>query len=898
MLYLLLRLESMGVIKPVTYSEWASPTVNVVKADGQSIRICADFKETLNPVCNLPQYPLPLPEDIFAALAKGQHFTKLDLSHAYHQLKLDEDSQKYMVINTHKGLFAFTRLQYGINCAVSIFQRAMENILKDIPNVAVYLDDILITGPTVEAHLQTLNRVLQTLASKGLKLKKEKCSFLNESVSYLGHQISCKGVHTSDDKVEAIVNFPTPKNQQELSSFCGMIKYYHRFLPRVSEVMAPLYTLEKSKSDVEWKWGEEEDDAFQNAKQLLMSNSLLVHYDPTLPLYITCDASAYGIGAVLEQKAQGILQPVCYASRTLSTSEKNYSQTEKEGLAVVWAVAKFHKYVYGRYFQVWTDHKPLLGLFGERKGVPRIASGRIIRWSLMLSGYDYKLCYRPGCSIPNADCLSRLPMKVSDFEPPSVGEEVMLVELLNNSCIKVEDIRRWTDRDPVLSVVKSSILQGWSEDAMEKEEFKPYLNRRHELTVMHGCVMWGQRVVVPTQGREKITEELHDTHPGIVRMKGLARSYLWWPNLDKDLERKVNSCLICQQNRTSAAPQPLHPWEFPSKPWSRLHVDYAGPIESRMFLVVIDAYSKWLDVIPTSGCSAQITISKLRSLFCIHGIPDVLVSDNGPCFASEEFATFVSNNGIRHIMSAPYRPSTNGLAENAVKTFKQALKKCSGCGRVEEMLNRFLLDYRITPHTTTGIPPCELLMGRRIKSRFDLLRPNIQDHVLKKQEAQAKYYKGCSSKPLNVKEGDHVYYRNYSRWGPPNVPGVVVQNTGPVSSLIKSKEGDLVARHHDQMFKQSCPGSELPVSKQTDQDNKSTHPVRANGLNGKDLTALMETNGKSARKVVPVISNDLQNDSTSIQSSSAGTAFSTVPEQVPELRRSTRMRKPVDRLDL
>ncbi|XP_064100772.1 uncharacterized protein K02A2.6-like [Macrobrachium nipponense] len=526
------RLQDIGVIKPVDFSEWASPTVNIVKSDGKNVRICADFKETLNTVCSIDSYPLPIPEDIFATLARVKSFTKLDLSHVYHQLKLSVESHKYMVINTNKGLFAFTRLQYGLNSAVGIFQRIIENVLKDIPNVAVYLDDIVITGPTEDDHLKTLELVLHKLCSGGLKLKKDKCSFMNKEVQYLGHKLDAEGEQESED---------------------------------------------------------------------------------------------------------GSLKPVSYASRTLTRSEKNYSQTEKEGLSVIWAVNKFHKYLYGRKFEIWTDHKPLLGLLGEGKAVPHIASGRIIRWSLVLSGYDHKLKYKPGCKIPNADCLSRFPTEINEFEPPNV-EEVLLLEHVNTTNVNSSDIRRWTDRDPVLSQVRSCIMNSWDDNFELNEDYKPFVSRKNEFTVLQGCILWGNRIIVPPQGRDKVTDELHDTHPGIVKMKNLARCYVWWPHIDKDLERKVNSCKMCQQYRHCAIDkQPLHPWEFPSKSWSRIHIDYAGPIESQMFLVVIDAYSKWLEVVPAQGCTSKVTVSKLSHMFCTHGLPDVIVSDNATAFVSEKF---------------------------------------------------------------------------------------------------------------------------------------------------------------------------------------------------------------------------------------------------------------------
>ena len=873
------RLENLGIIKPINFSEWASPTVNLVKSDGKNVRICGDFKETVNPVCNIDSYPLPIPEDIFATLSRGKSFTKLDLSHAYHQLKLSEESQKYAVINTHKGLFAFTRLQYGLNCAVGIFQRVMENVLKDIPHVAIYVDDIVITGPTEEEHLKSLELVLHRLSSSGLKLKRNKCSFMNKEIQYLGHKLSAEGIHASDEKVLAIDQFHTPKNKQELSTFNGMVKYYHRFLPSVSKVMAPLYVLERGNS--EWSWGEKESNAFLEAKKLLKSNTLLVHYDPDKPLVLTCDASSYGLGAVLEQEnEEGLLKPVSYASRTLSKSEKNYCQTEKEGLSVVWAVSKFHKYLYGRNFQIWTDHKPLIGLLGETKAVPHIASGRIIRWSVMLSGYKYSLKYKQGCRIPNADCLSRFPLQIDEFEPPCVGEEVLLLEHVNYTNVNSSDIQRWTDRDPILAQVRSYVLKGWNDNCELDEDFKPYVNRKNELSVLQGCILWGNRIVVPPQGRESVTEELHDTHPGIVKMKNLARCYVWWPNIDKDLERKVNSCKKCQEYRFCAIDKlPLHPWEFPSKPWSRIHIDYAGPIEGQMYLVVIDAYSKWLEVIATSGCTSKITVSKLRQLFCTHGLPDVIVSDNATCFSSEEFQNFVEKNGIRHITSAPYHPATNGLAENAVKTFKTALKKCEGSK--DDILYRFLFDYRIMPHVTTGVPPCELMMKRRLKTRFDLLRPDLDNYVVKKQEAQARNYKGNKCKIVKSFEaGDHVYFKNYARGGPPNTSGIVEECTGPVSCKILSSEGNVVHRHFDQMFKQEKPceivstGSSIPnnVNEQLEQ-SVTLGNSELSVENSETIVPGSEVNKDVIIKVSPV-------------------------KSPVEVRRSSRVRKPVQRLDL
>ena len=207
-------------------------------------------------------------------------------------------------------------------------------------------------------------------------------------------------------------------------------------------------------------------------------------------------------------------------------------------------------------------------------------------------------------------------------------------------------------------------------------------------------------------------------------MKSLARSFVWWPGLDKSLEQKVQTCDACQRSRNLPAVAPIQPWEWPERPWSRLHVDYAGPLLGHMFLVVVDAHSKWMEVKMSKNATSSTTITALRSIFATHGIPELLVSDNSSVFTSVEFKIFTKNNGIRHTTSAPYHPATNGLAERAVQTFKSFLKKTPD-GALEDRLSKFLLNYRLTPHSTTGITPAELLLGRRPRSVLDLVRPDL-----------------------------------------------------------------------------------------------------------------------------------------------------------------------------
>ena len=351
------RLQSLGVIRPVKFSDWAAPIVPVMKGDGR-VRICGDYKVTVNRAAKLEKYPIPRIEELFASLAGGKTFSKLDLSHAYLQILLDEASRRYVTVSTHKGLFEYSRLPFGVASAPSIFQRVMENLLQWIPRVCVYIDDILVTGATEEEHLANLAQVLQRLESAGMRLKREKCAFLLKSVSYLGHVISEEGLHTAESKVKAVVEAPDPRNISEVRSFLGMVNYYGKFLPNLATTLSPLYCL--LRQTTAWHWGPKQKKAFRTVKNLLKWSQVLTHYDDRLPLLLECDASPYGLGAVLSHEMpDGSERPVCFASRALSKAEQNYSHLDKEALAIIFGVKKYHQYLFGRQFEIKTDHKPL-----------------------------------------------------------------------------------------------------------------------------------------------------------------------------------------------------------------------------------------------------------------------------------------------------------------------------------------------------------------------------------------------------------------------------------------------------------------------------------------------------------------------------------------------------------
>ena len=340
-----------------------------------------------------------------------------------------------------------------------------------------------------------------------------------------------------------------------------------------------------------------------------------------------------------------------------------------------------------------------------------------------------------------------------------------------------------TSRDPISSQVVHFTLNGWLGKEEVPDNLKSYYFKRNELTVEEGCLWRGTQVVIRAKYQESVLAELHLNHPGIVRMKVIARLHVCWPALDTDIEQLVRSCEICQTSHGKAPSTTDNPWIWPHCLWQRVHVDYCGLFQGGSFLVIIDAKSKWLEVLHMSSSTAEATINAWHTVFATHGLPGKLVTDNGAQFIAQEYKDFLRSNKIKHILSALYHPASKGEAERAVKTFKQSMKAAKGDpGTQNQKITSFLLSYRTTPHTTTGCTPAELLMNRRLHTRLDLLRSDLRKKVAKPSSMQPR----APRRQLSI--GDPVLTRDYRKSHNPWTKGVIISKLGPVTYRVQVED--------------------------------------------------------------------------------------------------------------
>ena len=781
------KMKKDGVISPVTEpTDWCSPLVVVPKPKG-GVRLCIDLT-SLNKAVKREAYPMASVDESLAKLAGSKVFTKLDARSGYWQIPLDEPSRLLTTFITPFGRFCMNRLPFGICSASEIFQRMMSETLEGLDGVVCHQDDVLIHAPDDDAHDRIVRAAMGRIKEAGLTLN-EKCEFSQKSVKFLGHVIDADGIRPDPEKVEAITRYPAPTNVTELQRFFGMVNFLGKFIPGMAHKTEPLRQL--LRKEATWTWDTPQEAAFQEIKNLLSSDTALAHYSPHHKTWVAADASNAGIGAVLMQEQDGKRRPVVFASRSLTDAEKNYAVIEKEALAATWAVERFSQFLLGMDFVIETDHKPLIPLLSSKEIA--CMPPRIQRFRLRLMRFSPTVVYVPGKQQVTADALSRAPVGTPtesdiNFVEATAEMERQAINALPASTEKIEAVRRGQQNDPVLCDVREYCNRGWPAYLPSNPIMHPYWQDRHRLTIVDDLLLYDERLVIPQQMRMEMLDRLHEGHLGITKCRGLATSSMWWPGIGAAIQEMVSRCEACVKHRPVCM-EPLLPSEFPKRPWERLAMDLFE-FDGQTFLLVVDYYSRWIEVKHMPTQTSKRVIQRLKAIMSVHGIPEIIVSDNGPQFASDEFACFARKYGFLLVTSSPRYPQSNGMAERAVQTVKRLWRKAS-----DPYLA--LLHYRNSP-LQNGYSPAQLLMSRRLNTRIptppSALQPSIPDHAAvrdsettnKEKQRQNFNRRHAARLAPKFQPGDRVHIRDLDR------PGLIVErHTSPRSYLVKTDQGTL-----------------------------------------------------------------------------------------------------------
>ena len=747
-----------------TSTEWVSP-IHIVHKDGKR-RMTIDMRMA-NEAISRVRKPIPLPDEVLTDLNGSCFFSKIDLNSAYLQIPLTQESRFITTFQTHEGLYRYKRLFFGVTSASEEFQGVMSKVLSGIPGCRNIADDIIVFGKSKEEHDEALHNVLTRLLESGLTINRSKCKFRKSSVDFFGFEVSDKGIKPLIK--DSLINMPKPTDKAEVRSYVGMVNFISRFIPRFSTKLAPISNL--LSKDLDFVWGPEQDHAFNTILEEIKSPRILCHFDPSKRTEITTDASPVGISAILSQEGR----PVKFISRKLTSVETRYSQTEREALAVVWACEKLHYYLYGIEFTVNTDHVSLKTMYAP-EGKP---CARVLRWALRLLPYKFKIKHIPGVTNP-ADYFSRKPLQ--DASPEEVKQtddtEGFVNSILASSTpnsISVQEVLSESLRDPIFQEVVLRLKDSQWHKSPHLSQFKSVKN---ELCEKNGLIMKENRLTIPKNLRSRCLQLAHCTHMGIDKTKRLLRSKIWWPGIDKDVTEMINECGICASVNPEGLErlEPLKIRKAPDKPFSTVHVDLFGPLESgETILGIIDELSRWPELYVLGNIRTQDVIGALDKTFGRFGNPETLTSDNGPQFRSWEFKNYLEKEGIRHHLTTPYYPQSNSSIERFFKTLKKFLKVCTlGKQELSKKLDCFLKVYRNTPIRATGYSPAEMILNytpnigfpNKIEKKEHIFKDAQRKDIAYKEKTKIAADKEQKRKTVSlVKAGDKVLVK-YPDKGP------------------------------------------------------------------------------------------------------------------------------------
>lgn len=681
-----------GICQPSS-SSWASPIHLVPTATGQW-RLCGDYRR-LNAQTIPDRYPLPHIHDFAYSLQGSKIFSKIDLKRAFHQVPLAPEDRHKSAVITPFGLYEFNVMTFGLCNAAQSFQRLMDTAMRGLKFCHAYIDDIIIASVDQQSHEQHLKTILERLRKFGLSINFSKCVFGVKEVDYLGYNINEDGLKPLKKRVEAIINYKKPKTVQELRRFLGIVNFYRRFIKNAAQVQAPLHAYSqgmKKRDKREIAWTPEANQAFESCKSQLANASLLAHPLANTTLTLHADASDSSMGAVLEQRENGMWRPLGFYSKKLTDTQKRYSTYDRELLAIYSGLKYFKHLVEGQRLIIKTDHKPITYAFCQKSDK---ASPRQMRQLDYIAQFTTDIIHITGDKNTVADALSR----VQAIEFPVI--------------VSTEDIAKAQEEDEEL---KEYLRSNSSSLQLKK------LNLENGDTTLY-CDISGSdvRPYIPLSLRRRIFNTVHNlAHPGSKPTRKLLSRKFVWPSMRKDVTEWVRTCLPCQRNKilrhVKTIPEKI---AIPDERFRHIHMDIIGPLplskNCKYCLTIIDRYTRWPEAIPIAETSTDTIVNVFYSTWIARfGAPSVITTDRGSQFESQLFKTLTDMIGANRISTTAYHPSANGMIERWHRTLKAAIR-CHTSSNWVDVLPSVLLGLRTSIKEDLKTSSAELVYGTTMR---------------------------------------------------------------------------------------------------------------------------------------------------------------------------------------
>lgn len=765
------KMEAQGFIEKVTSApRWISGLSAVPKGND-------DFRLVVNMVgpnraIRRRFYKMPTMEHIRTKLSGAKYFTKLDLTSAFHHVKLGEKSKEMTTFLGPDGMYRFRRLNFGVSSAPEAFQQKMDEIIGLIPNTVVYVDDILVFANNLATLRVYTKMVHGVLKANNLTLNERKCEYEKESLEFLGHELSAEGFNISKKKVESVERFRTPQNSVELKSFLGLASFVSTYIKDFAGKAEPLW---RATGVGQFQWGAEQEESFQKIKEAIVSCTVRQgFFSSTDETFLYTDASPVALGAVLVQKnTEGVFRAIAFASKLLSPTERRYPQTQREALGIVWGAEHFWYFLVGRKFTIRTDAEGIAFILKSDHTQTKRIMRRSDAWALRMEAFDYSVEYVKG-EDNIADSPSRLVEGIGSesFEDGPTPGEIMTIALdepadivFAKGRVTLEEVRWHASQDATIAaVIKAVGADKWPR-ALGK-----FKSVKHELRVRDGLLTKMGSTVIPEKLRPKVLATAHAGHPGVVAMKSILRQSVWWPEMLAHSERWVLACEACSLMGKRSPPMPMQRSALPSAVWEHIAMDFNGPyrqFNDVYILLVVDSYSRFLFVFPVRSTDFGSSRAVLSDLFDTNGNVVSVKTDHGPPFFGNEYKEFMNHRGIEIRFSTPLDAQQNG----GVETYMRLVNKGMTAPSVDGGNWRNSLADTIAAHNaavcpTTGVAPEVLMFGRKIRRYLPMVSadpPPIDKAEIKQRDwtHKMKIKKSedarRSARFSNIKVGDKVF---------------------------------------------------------------------------------------------------------------------------------------------